>query len=222
MKSNLCSVIAKKPNYDYVAYDFAATTKKSASEFEINKLLIEAMNKNQSQTKSKDDLDTILSPRVKSQSRSRLPIYYQPDNNESDLKEIGEETIYDLPWHSTKIDFAHMHATGCETILTNKITDESTIQNRPQPNNSYSSSANTSQNSSMESNNEQPSDVYACCLNYDAKHDGDLTVRFADRISVVYDSGEEFILVKLLRTHKVGYVPRICILNVNKFLAQLS
>lgn len=221
MKSNLCSAIAKKPNYDYVAYDFAATAKKSASEFEINRLLLEAMSKNQSHTKSKDDLDTIVSPRVKSQSRSRLPIYYQPDL-ENDLRDIAEDTIYDLPWHSTKIEIAQFQTTACETILSNKITDESTIVNRPQANNSYSSSTNTSQNSSLESNNEPRDVIYACCLNYEAKHDGDLTVKVADRINVVYDNGEEFILVKLLKTQQVGYVPRICILNVNKFLAELS
>lgn len=101
-----------------------------------------------------------------------------------------------------------------------------------QPQNSINSDDDSASKSSFDSTsttatndnlfNVDTETIFACCLDYNSIHDGDLSVRIADRVSILYDAGTDYILVKHLRTQKCGYIPRICVLNVNKFLADLS
>jgi hypothetical protein len=63
--------------------------------------------------------------------------------------------------------------------------------------------------------------IYSCCIPYSAKYDGDLTIKFAERVQIVKDDGISYILVKNLSTKAFGYVPRDFILPVNRFLSNL-
>ena len=63
--------------------------------------------------------------------------------------------------------------------------------------------------------------IYSCIRYYNAKYDGDLTVKFAERLQIIKDDGDDYILVKDLSTNAFGYVPRDHIIPVNKFLANL-
>lgn len=216
-----------------------------------------------------DDLDSFVSPRIKAQaSRSRLPIYYKPSSLRQQLNTQNEEqnTIeaqngasndtcdYQVPWHSTKVDFDQSHVALHTTesteykmskqssyiqpiILANSI-DSSPCNSTPnlsdiQENKGDNASNDSNYNSDNSSENlVNASDektffkmdtetIYACCLEYNAQHDGDLNVNVADRVNIIYDAGNEFVLVKHVKTQKCGYIPRVCILNVNKFLADL-
>ena len=64
--------------------------------------------------------------------------------------------------------------------------------------------------------------IYACRHAYEIQQNGYLTIKFAERIQIIQDNGDdEFVLVKRLTSHQRGLVPRFNILPVNKFLAYL-
>ena len=63
--------------------------------------------------------------------------------------------------------------------------------------------------------------IYACHRAYELKQNGYLTIKFAERIQIIEDNGNEFVLVKRLTSHQSGLVRRFNILPVNKFLAYL-
>jgi hypothetical protein len=67
----------------------------------------------------------------------------------------------------------------------------------------------------------QVGSIYSCIASYKSQHDGDLTIKYAERIQIIKDDGDEFVLVKKLSTHQFGYVPRLYILPVEKFLSSL-
>ena len=63
--------------------------------------------------------------------------------------------------------------------------------------------------------------IYSCFISYVAKYEGDLSIKFAERVLIIKDDGEDFVLVKNLSTRAFGYVPRDYIVPVFQFLEQL-
>ena len=64
--------------------------------------------------------------------------------------------------------------------------------------------------------------IFVCLRAYKSKHDGDLTINYAERLKIIIDDGNEFILVKRLSRLKYGYVPRNYIIPVDQFLLSLK
>ena len=225
-KTNFCGLIHKDQNYDYAGYSEYSNDKsctERAGEI-MSEILVNRENKI-------DDLETIMSPRVNTQSRSRLPIYYQTkcENKLESLQESHEiYGDYQVPWHSTKIDIDITYAKHLQNstrnteLLQTAINPQSSINSSSDDNTSKSSIESTTICDEKHLFKIDMETIYACCLDYNALYEGDLTVRVADRVIILFDAGSEFVLVKHIRTQKCGYVPRICILNVNKFLAELN
>ena len=69
--------------------------------------------------------------------------------------------------------------------------------------------------------NNKPSQIYVCCSAYKAVFGSDLTVKFADRVQIIDNYGEYFVLVRNVCTEQVGYVPKICLKSLNEFLNNL-
>jgi hypothetical protein len=213
--------INKDPNYDYAQTDDVST--------EINRcnLMIAEILKNKA-TEKPDDLESFLSPRSKTTTRSRLPIYHQTSPKNNTDEEISSYTDYHLPWHSTEIEFDQfLHNTEESEFLrtalkpiANSIDSSKTVSDICSDSSSACSSDSENNNNTIFKIDMET--IFACCLDYDAKHEGDLTVKVADRIHIVHDSGTDFVLVKHIKSLKCGYIPRVCILNVNKFLADLN
>jgi hypothetical protein len=63
--------------------------------------------------------------------------------------------------------------------------------------------------------------ICSCYIPYTAKYDGDLTIKFAERLQVVGDNDQNYVLVKNLSSKSFGYVPRDSIVHVNDFLSYL-
>ena len=63
--------------------------------------------------------------------------------------------------------------------------------------------------------------IYSCYIPYSAKYDGDLSIKFAERLQIIKDDGADFILVKNVSSKAFGYVPRDFVLPVNDFLSNL-
>jgi len=61
------------------------------------------------------------------------------------------------------------------------------------------------------------SDLYVCCTDYQARIEGDLTLKFTDRVRLIH-ANQEFALVKNVLTNACGWVPRQCIQGIAEFL----
>lgn len=70
----------------------------------------------------------------------------------------------------------------------------------------------------FESENER---LYVCCKAYKAKMDGDLSLRFTDRIKLIHQN-DDIALVKNILNGKCGYVPRDCITSISEFLSEIQ
>lgn len=82
---------------------------------------------------------------------------------------------------------------------------------------SSSSVSSTSSNSSSISSNE----IYVCCKEYKARIQGDLNLKFADRVKLVH-LNEEYALVENVISGQFGYVPFECIKTLNEFLSNIK
>jgi len=63
--------------------------------------------------------------------------------------------------------------------------------------------------------------LYVCCKAYNAKMDGDLSLRFTDRIKLIHQN-DDIALVKNILNGKCGYVPRDCITTISEFLSEIQ
>jgi hypothetical protein len=180
--------------------------------------------------KDDDNFEELLSPRNRTVTRSRLPIYYNNFENElnqeqESTKSYSDSSDYRLPWHSTQLDFDsnhgnHLHNTVDSQYLktVNSLESSPNVSDVQNNTSNDSTCVNCIKSEGDEINIET---IYACCLNYNAIHRDDITVSISDRVHIINDSGNDYVLVKHIKTQKCGYIPRICILNVNKFLADL-
>ena len=75
--------------------------------------------------------------------------------------------------------------------------------------------------SSSGDNKNRDSKFFVCCINYDARIEGDLTLRFTDRVKLIH-ANKDFALVKNLFTEKCGWVPRYCIQAIAEFLEDIK
>lgn len=241
-KSNFCVFLNKDSNYDYARYDELSSMNDN---LKYCNNVIEEILKSQKltdtcstrNTETQDNFEELLSPRVITQTRSRLPIYYNNNGRDEDENEPGTASYsdscdYRFPWHSTQLEFDHNNgqclnttedSQYCKTEI--KLINSSGSSPNVSDVQTDSSNDSTCINYRKKADNDDDSEIetiYACCLNYNALHKGDLTVHVSDRIHIIHDSGADYVLVKHIKTEKCGYIPRICILNVNKFLADLN
>ena len=64
-------------------------------------------------------------------------------------------------------------------------------------------------------------EIFVCCVDYQAKVQGDIDMKYADRVRLLYLS-DDFALVENLINGKCGYVPTNCIKTLGKFLNQIK
>jgi hypothetical protein len=70
----------------------------------------------------------------------------------------------------------------------------------------------------FDSDNER---LYVCCKAFRAKMDGDLSLRFTDRVKLIHQN-DDIALVKNILNGKCGYVPRDCITTISEFLNEIQ
>ncbi len=63
-------------------------------------------------------------------------------------------------------------------------------------------------------------DVYVCIRPYEPKVQGDINLKYTDRVKLLH-SNQEFALVKNLITNNCGYVPISCLINLSQFIKNL-
>ena len=69
------------------------------------------------------------------------------------------------------------------------------------------------------------SDYYVCILDYKPKFEGDLCIKYSEKVKVVSGSAgaqsanKNYVLVQLLKSGKYGYVPRKCLISLAQYLS---
>lgn len=106
------------------------------------------------------------------------------------------------------------HITDSDQSVINSNSVDGRVQVE-QTNGNKSDHASSFNQSSAESGK-----MYACCIECDAKIEGDLGLRFSDRVRLIH-MGEECSLVINVLTDKCGYVPNRCIQLLSKFLENI-
>ena len=220
VKSNLCVFVCKDPNYEYITYNNTPQQQLPKEQDNFEKLLTPKL-----QTKSRtrlaiyyktptndtfqqsneDDQMTLLNPihstklnaNQKTPNVSKLPfLLMSPENN----NKISSTMVYKI-LSKTKTEKENLSPNASEIqSSTGYSTDETTT----------SSFSETCEISSKfdDSSIFEIGTIYSCHVPYKAKHDGDLTIKFAERLQIIQDDGQDFVLVKNLSNNKFGYIPR--------------
>jgi hypothetical protein len=216
-------MVSKEQNYEYVSYNDNSSKEEKRNDSNLLQRILQNVNDSAPNVNGMDNLSSFVSPRYVAKSRSRLPIYYKSMKSNKDLNAEN----YEMPWHSTKLEFDmtnnELYTSNADSVTTsaNSLTVESLRYNTECDKNSCNMSESTSNDSSSACSDIDV--VHACCVAYKAVHEGDLDIDVADRVNIIFESiTSEFILIKHIRTGKCGYVPKICILNVNKFLNDIN
>lgn len=66
-----------------------------------------------------------------------------------------------------------------------------------------------------------PTMLYVCFKDFDSIIQGDLSLRFSDRVKLLH-TGDEYSLVKNVLSNRCGYVPNQCIQPLEKFLDNIK
>jgi hypothetical protein len=146
----------------------------------------------------------------KLQTRSRLPIYIKEDEVLTDqstnisqlpLLYVSSDTTLPITCNNNNNNTLHSTSLSLSSTSSNSLTDEST-------------------QIIIEKENDVK-ELYVCCLSYDAEYEGDLSIKFSDRVYLIKELNE-YALVKHMQTLKYGYVPKACLIKVKQFLSLLS
>lgn len=267
LKSNFCMFMCKDPNYECVSYNVQQHEKQFSKKNHEN---------------YDDNFETLLTPKLKTNSRNRMPIYYKTpmnktiefssviingdDDNDDDDDDFASTTTLttvtaDMQTQNThKKNLANAKSPSISqypylimspenTSNTKSITppvqliNKSLAKPKNVQNDYYSpnissvkvksfGSLDTAETDTSSDEEILKHDVYekkvfeigsicACYIPYCGKYDGDLTIKFAERLQIIGDDGEDYILVKNLSSKAFGYVPRDFIVHVNEFLNYL-
>lgn len=83
------------------------------------------------------------------------------------------------------------------------------------------SSSSVSNKSSLSTKKNQDEDIYVCSGDYRAKIKGDINLKYADRVRILY-LNEEFALVENLTNGNCGYVLKSCIKTLTEFINDIK
>lgn len=89
----------------------------------------------------------------------------------------------------------------------------------------YDKSSSTTQDtfSSVLSQEESLDNIFVCILDYKGKIEGDLSIKYSDKVRVISKNGasqdNNFVLAQSLKNRKYGYVPKKCLISLAQFLS---
>jgi hypothetical protein len=238
LKSNLCIFVCKDQNYDYVDYQ-------QQKEDNLDKLFTPKL-----QTKSRSRIPIYYKTPTISKKKDEDSIYNNNyDDVASEINEtpylhstkidnfIQSPSISKFPYLILSPEPSDSNIASSTLIYkilpkvqnnyySPNVSEIPVIKSSPSSIGSRSSEDTSSSSLSDEMsirNNDtfKIGAIYSCIRYYNAKYDGDLTVKFAERLQIIKDDGDDYILVKDLSTNAFGYVPRDHIIPVNTFLANL-
>ena len=141
-----------------------------------------------------------------------------------------EESTHDSYSISDYSGSEHFYTMGeCFTSSSDR-SDESTVFPSSLVTNSFNSSSDseidsTSSTISNDSFNaldsNYSSDIFVCILDYKPKFEGDMCIKYSDKIKFINNSNPQnnYVFVQHLKNSKYGYVPRKCLISLSQFLS---
>lgn len=215
LKLNMCTKKSfdKKRDYEFVPYDQplekSKQTKKGQVEqvapiqneanFSNNIMVFKSIYSNLSNANLLNNLENLKHSNKIEQEE--IPFY---ENN------IFSNDDYDSPFQSSFVSQStskcscYNDCSSCADCEKNETNSENLSQDN---NESY-----------FDIDNER---LYVCCKAFKAKMDGDLSLRFTDRIKLIHQNND-IALVKNILNGKCGYVPRDCITTISEFLSEIQ
>lgn len=212
LKLNMCTKKSfdKKRDYEFVPYDqplekskqtqnVEVTPSGNETNFNANILAFKSIYSNLSNANLLNQLENLKQPQ--STRQEEIPLY---ENN------MFTNDDYESPFQSSTVSQSTSKCScyddcsscaDCEQYETNS-------DNKSQDNNE----------SYFDIDNER---LYVCCKAFKAKMDGDLSLRFTDRIKLIHQNND-IALVKNILNGKCGYVPRDCITTISEFLSEIQ
>ncbi len=197
-------------NYGYVPYQ------KSFEPIAIN-INKSDLKKQMAKSNLKNSFDDI-------QSLDSFGEHFNDDDNSHKIS----STLIQISLLETQNNASIFEINDCIDTLSNAFSNEDYIS----PDVSFSQSANSiesnktcscydSSSDSFESAFKTDDAVYVCCVDYQAQIQGDLNMKYADRVKLLH-SNDDFALVENLINGKCGYVPTNSIKTLSEFLSQIK
>lgn len=121
---------------------------------------------------------------------------------------------------------AAINTSNDSTLTTSSYyTDDETTFNSTQSNSFTSQDFQTVRSSIFEqsihlNNQSEHEQLYVCIVPYEAKIQGDLNLKYAERVKIVHGN-KDYSLVQNITTKQCGYIPTNCIISLSSFLNQL-
>lgn len=75
---------------------------------------------------------------------------------------------------------------------------------------------------STQSVNENKDKILVCSIRYEAKESNEMSVEFSDRVKLLSETEEFFLMQSLANSSKRGYVPKCCLISVNQFMNEIK
>lgn len=165
---------------------------------------------------------------------SHKPSYLQLPSQIEDCDSLCDScSTYDSSSvYAESAEFYTMYDSASEYLTSS---DETTIfPSSLVTNSTHSSDNESSSNDSLSTtatqdsfNNEldahYSSDYFVCILDYKSKLEGDLSIKYSDKVKVINGgnslaSNNNFVFVQLLKNGKYGYVPKKCLISLAQYL----
>ena len=137
-------------------------------------------------------------------------------DSSSDYSETGEFfTIYDTFYQS-------VYQSDETTVFPSSLVTNSTNASYNYSNDSLSTTA-TQDSFENEFNTLYSSDYYVCILDYKPKLEGDIGIKYSDKVKVInggsiLSTNNNYVFVQLLKNGKYGYVPKKSLISLAQYL----
>jgi len=127
------------------------------------------------------------------------------------------------PISNTKIRFESL-SESCEYLHSTKISDQDLTRQQPslESTNASDFSEHLTYIDTIIHNSKSVSATHACIQDYEATFVDDVSVSFADSVTVLKDDNEEYFYVQVESDGRRGFVPRNVVLGIDDFIAQLN
>ena len=116
-------------------------------------------------------------------------------------------------------DFSQAHVDDTTVFPSSLVTNS---YNSSNDSDAEFSSSTLSHDSFGELDSYYNSDYYVCISAYKPKFEGDLCIRYLDKVKVVNNNSNpqnNYVFVQLLKNGKYGYLPRKCLISLAQFLS---
>lgn len=77
--------------------------------------------------------------------------------------------------------------------------------------------------SHLDMSTEQHKDrILVCLIRYEAKKTNEISVEFSDRVKLIHETEDFYLVQNITNSLKLGYVPKYCLISINQFMNDIK